>query len=102
MAYEKSILKKTEQGILNMLQNEIKPSLPTVASTVFISPRQLQRIVKLNTGLSFTAFRQNILLNYAQKILKSNPHISLKHLSRQLGFSDPHYFSTLLKKNNIN
>ncbi len=63
-----------------------------------VSTSSLYRKIKTETGLSPKDFITEIRLQKAQEIVKENPHISLKRLALEVGYSSSFYFSKLYKK----
>lgn len=61
------------------------------------SERQLQRIIKSSTGMSFSENIQKLKMRHAARLL-SNPEISISAVSEELGYSDTGNFRHVFKK----
>ena len=69
-----------------------------LASSVFLSSRQLSRKVKSITGLTPARMVREVQLNKARKILEEHTSTSVNDLAFQCGFEHPTTFSKLFKK----
>lgn len=61
------------------------------------SERQLQRIIKSSTGMSFSENIQKLKMNQAAKLL-SNPDLSVSQIAEELGYADAGNFRHIFKK----
>lgn len=61
------------------------------------SERQLQRIIKSSTGMSFSENILKLKMNRAARLL-ANSDLSIACISQQLGYSDPGNFRSVFKK----
>lgn len=61
------------------------------------SERQLQRIIKASTGMSFSENIQQLRMNHAVRLL-DNPDISIAVIAEELGYSDTSNFRQAFKK----
>jgi len=74
-------------------------SLSEAAKIVCKSESRLSHLFQENFGKSFKQIQAEIKLDFAEKIMKSNPEITSIELSMRLGFKDPAYFSKYYKVN---
>ncbi|PHI20670.1 hypothetical protein CEQ90_06365 [Lewinellaceae bacterium SD302] len=68
-----------------------------LAENFYVSPRQLQRRLKKETGLSTGAYIREVRLNRALAFLASGEYATVKEVSAGVGFRDPEYFSTVFQ-----
>lgn len=61
------------------------------------SERQLQRIIKSSTGMSFSENIQKLKMNHAARLL-GNPDLSISAIAEELGYSDAGNFRQVFKK----
>lgn len=90
-------LKKVETIVLEQLHHS-DFNLEKLAAELFISKRQLQRRLKAATGLTAHNYLREIKLHQARRIIEQGECETLAELSYAVGFTDPHYFSTLYQK----
>lgn len=86
-----SVIKYIEENCLSDI------SLSGVAQTYHISPPHLCRLIKGHTGKTFTEYIAELRLNRAKALLSSTD-LPLKEVARNVGYSNPNYFSTVFKK----
>ena len=72
-------------------------TLKELSSFFNYSERQLQRIIKSSTGMSFSENIQQLRMNQATRLL-TNPDISIAVISEELGYSDIGNFRQAFKK----
>jgi two-component system response regulator YesN len=73
-------------------------SLHTVASHVGISPNHLSTVFSQETGENFIEYLTAVRIERAKYLLK-NTGTKNADIACETGFSDPHYFSFIFKKN---
>ncbi len=84
--------------ILKYMQDHYKTtSLSEMASFFNYSERQIQRIIKASTGLSFSQNIQKLKLSNAVRLLE-NSDLSISQISDELGYSAPENFRHAFKK----
>ena len=84
--------------ILKYMQEHFATVTLKELSTFFnYSERQLQRIIKSSTGMSFSENIQQLCMNQATRLL-ANPDISIAVISEELGYSDTGNFRQAFKK----
>lgn len=84
----------------NYIQNNFaqkKLNLQDISRDLYISPSYLARILKQYTGKSFVDALTEYRIEMAKKML-ADPEIKTCVVAEKVGFSDPHYFSTIFKK----
>lgn len=72
-------------------------TLKELSSFFNYSERQLQRIIKSSTGMSFSENIQQLCMNQTTRLL-TNPDISIAVISEELGYSDIGNFRQAFKK----
>lgn len=63
-----------------------------------VSPQHLIRLFKAETGMTPVQYINNYRVSRAQMMIRDNPNLSVKEISYELGFENPHYFSRLFTK----
>ncbi len=84
----------------NYIQNNFaqkKLNLQEISRDLFISPSYLARILKQYSGKSFVEALTEYRIEMAKQML-ADPEIKTCVVAEKVGFSDPHYFSTIFKK----
>ncbi|MDR2096090.1 MAG: response regulator [Treponema sp.] len=94
--YRSVILKAKEYIDANYREEDI--SLHTVASHVGISPNHLSTVFAQETGENFIEYLTGIRIEKAKHLL-TNTTMKSADIAGETGFSDPHYFSFIFKKN---
>lgn len=72
-------------------------NLKTIAETFHLNALYLGRILKLETGCTFTDYINSLRLKKAQELLL-HTDLSAKQISEQTGYRNDKYFNTLFKK----
>lgn len=72
-------------------------NLKTIAETFHLNALYLGRILKLETGCTFTEYMNRLRLDKAIDLL-IHTDLSAKQVSEQVGYSNDKYFNTLFKK----
>ncbi len=72
-------------------------TLTELASFFNYSERQIQRIIKDSTGMSFSQNIQKLKLRQAIHLMQ-NPNLSIAQISEELGYSAPENFRHVFKK----
>jgi len=78
--------------------HDTKINVGYLATSVFLSPRQLNRKLKSITGLSPAKFIKEIRLQTARKQLENGTIISITEVSHNVGFENISTFSSVFKK----
>jgi signal transduction histidine kinase/DNA-binding response OmpR family regulator/ligand-binding sensor domain-containing protein len=69
-----------------------------LAEELQMSTRRVQQKVKAITGMTPKQYQREIQLASARRLLEAGDFQSVAEVSRQMGFSDAHYFSKLYEK----
>ena len=72
-------------------------SVESLAARFFISPAYFGQVFKQTYGISITEHIHRKRMDYAEYLL-THEDISIKDVSRRVGFTDHYYFSKLFKK----
>lgn len=84
--------------VLKYLQENYNTvTLKQMAELFNYSDRQLQRIIKYSTGISFSENIQKLKMQQATRLLK-NPDMSIVAVAEELGYMDPGNFRHIFKK----
>lgn len=70
----------------------------TVAKECGVSVGHLGRVVRVHMGASFRAWRQQLVLEKATRLLRDQDVRSIKEVSALLGFSTPQSFSRWFRR----
>ena len=83
------------------IQNTYKSQdtcLSSIAKSVFLSPNHFSTIFSQACGITFIEYLTNMRIEEAKKLLL-NTNMKGADIAYECGFSDPHYFSYIFKKN---
>jgi two-component system response regulator YesN len=94
--YQSVIMKAREYIDQNFASEDI--SLYSTASHVGISPNHLSTVFAQETGENFIEYLTRVRIDRAKNLLK-NTAMKSAEITYEIGFSDPHYFSYIFKKN---
>jgi two-component system, response regulator YesN len=94
--YQAVIVKAREYIDLNFSTADI--SLYSTAAHVGISPNHLSTVFAQETGENFIEYLTRIRIEKAKQLL-SDTSMKSANIAYETGFSDPHYFSYIFKKN---
>ena len=94
--YQSVIVKAREYIDSNF--NSAKISLYSTAAHVGISPNHLSTVFTQETGENFIEYLTKVRIERAKLLLKTTAMRSID-IAAETGFSDPHYFSYIFKKN---
>jgi two-component system response regulator YesN len=83
----------------NFLERNVdkKVSLEDAAGVVFLSPKYLSRVFKLETGMGFSEFQQQLKLAKARELLESTS-FNINQVAEMLGYQNTETFLRLFKK----
>jgi len=73
-------------------------TLDDVSKKIAISPYYFSKLFKKTEGNNFIDYLTNLRLTKAKELLLGGG-LSMKEISREVGYSDPNYFSRTFKKN---
>ncbi|MDR2740327.1 MAG: response regulator [Treponema sp.] len=94
--YQSVILKARE--FIDQHYGDQDISLHTVAFHVGISPNHLSTVFSQDTGENFIEYLTRVRIDKAKQLLE-NTAMKNADIAGKTGFSDPHYFSFIFKKN---
>jgi two-component system, response regulator YesN len=94
--YQSVIVKAREYIDLNFSSADI--SLYSTAAHVGISPNHLSTVFAQETGENFIEYLTRVRIEKAKQLL-SETSMKSADITCETGFSDPHYFSYIFKKN---
>ncbi|MDC7239624.1 MAG: helix-turn-helix domain-containing protein [Spirochaetales bacterium] len=80
----------------NFMSQDI--SLNSLASHVSVSPNHFSTIFSQEMGVTFIEYLTSVRLEHAKELLR-NSRMKCADISYEVGYSDPHYFSFIFKKN---
>lgn len=86
------------EGIIMSHVGDRMFGIDQLADKLHMSTRRVQQKLKATTGMSPKKYQREIQLESARRILESGDFQSVAEVSRQIGFSDSHYFSKLYEK----
>ncbi|MGO1102151.1 AraC family transcriptional regulator (plasmid) [Priestia megaterium] len=84
------ILTLAKLYIKDNLSNSIK--LTDTATHLHLSSRHLSRLFKLELGISYSEYVQNVRIQRAATLLKTTD-LSIRDIAQETGFPDVHYFT---------
>lgn len=91
----------TEQKILRYIQEHFTEqsfSLRELAETFHLSQSYITRIIKQETGSSFSELLTKMRIDRAVCLLIKNPEMKLVEIAEKTGFASQHYFSRVFKE----
>ncbi len=94
--YGKVILKAKDFIEQNYSNQNI--TLPLVAEQVCLSPNHFSAIFSQECNTTFIEYLTNVRIEHAKQLIK-NTEMKGYDIAYECGFSDPHYFSYIFKKN---
>lgn len=92
---EPDVVQQIKQYIIEHSQQDI--SLEMIAKRVDLSPYYISKMFKEQLGINYIDFLTECRLDKA-KSLMSDPEMSLKEITFEVGYHDPNYFSKVFKK----
>ncbi|GGF66558.1 hypothetical protein GCM10010912_09440 [Paenibacillus albidus] len=90
----------TVQKIKAIIQTGYAGELPIsrIAEEVYLTPNYISLIFKKETGETLTDYLTRIRLGKAKELLQTTD-LKVMEISEKVGYENPHYFSTVFKKN---
>lgn len=95
MSYNHALLFET---ITKHLQMNPRCSINYLSNQLKISRRTIQEVVSAKSSKTFSALRQEVLLNEVKRLLVSKPELTIKEISFNVGFYSPRSFARSVKK----
>lgn len=89
------VAQQIKQYIIKHSQEDI--SLEMIAKKFDLSPYHISKMFKEQLGINYIDFLTECRIQRA-KSLMSDPELSLKEISFEVGYNDPNYFSKVFKK----
>ena len=80
------------------LQRKPNSSLRELSKELHVSRRTIQNVVISVTGKTFREIQEELLLARVQTILEANPGVSIKELSRDIGYRCPRSFARAVRR----
>ncbi|HHV98398.1 MAG TPA: response regulator [Clostridiaceae bacterium] len=77
--------------------NDTEISLNSVCKHLFISVSYFSLIFKNNTGKTFIEYLTSVRIEKAMELLRTT-NLRSYEISKKVGYDDPHYFSSIFKK----
>ncbi|MEQ8703300.1 MAG: ATP-binding protein [Phaeodactylibacter sp.] len=93
--HEKDWLNKVENVLWNRIDKGIEIKVKDLAQELHISERQLQRQLKLLTGLSPSGYINEIRLQRARQLINEGTYSTVAEIAYHLGYAYPSYFSKI-------
>jgi len=72
--------------------------VPWLAGELAVSERQIFRKIEKFTGLTPNKYIRNLKLCFAKELLENYTYSTVNEVASAVGLKDPHYFSSLYKK----
>lgn len=96
---EKDKINLAEEVILFLENNYMEDvTVNQIAQHFYISPASLSRIFKDHTGETLINYLIQLRLSKAKEIIEEDIEISIRQISKLVGYEDAYYFSKLFKK----
>ncbi len=96
--HEKEWLDKVEKTLWNMVDKGRAVKVKNLAPELHISERQLQRQIKLLTGLTPSEYINEVRLQKARQLLSEGNYSTVAEVAYHLGYAYPNYFSKVFTK----
>lgn len=106
--YEKTLLSGVNTEIIytrlmelmkdEQLYKDMELTLKTVADILAITPHQLSQFLNEHLGVDFRNFINRFRVEEAQRLLKSDPEMSILTICFEVGFNSKSTFNTAFKK----
>jgi AraC-like DNA-binding protein len=99
----KDLIRHKEQGPVKKVLEYMKAKDHTInlhqaAMLTDMSESRLRHKIREECGKSFTRIKEEIAMEKAEKLLRSDQSLTVQEASFQLGFKDPFYFSRAFKR----
>lgn len=73
-------------------------AISTLADELDITPNYLSKIFHQRAGCTFVAYLSKVRISAAQKLLSSNPDLSIYKVAEAVGYSNPRHFTKVFVK----
>ena len=95
MSYDRMAL---FNSISALIRKDLRMSLSQLSERLGISARTIETVVKSATGKTFRELHQEMVFSLAVSLFVSQPSLSIKELSFQVGYSSSRSFARRVKK----
>ena len=96
--HEKEWLDKVEKTLWNMVDKGREVKVKDLAHELHTSERQLQRQIKLLTGLTPSEYINEVRLQKARQLISGGSYSTISEVAYHLGYAYPNYFSRVFAK----
>ncbi len=96
--HERSKLIQKAKSFIDTNFNDPSLKMNQVAEKFNISPGHFSTVFSQEIGETFRDYLTNLRINRAKELLRSTD-LKSSEIALQVGYNDPHYFSTIFKKN---
>lgn len=90
------VVDKLKEIIRSEYAHELK--LEDLSQRVFLNPKYISRMFRLETGLSLTNYMVYIRMEKAKQLMKENPDLKVYEVANLVGYQDSVYFNKIFKK----
>ena len=98
VSYERSKLIQEAKLYIDAHFSDPELKMNQVAAKFNISPGHFSTVFSQEIGETFRDYITNLRINRAKELLRSTD-LKSSEIATQVGYNDPHYFSTVFKKN---
>lgn len=96
--YKQEWLNMVESALWNMIDKGVEKKVKDLAQELHISERQLQRQIKLLTGLTPSEYINEVRLQKARQLIIDGSFSTVSEVAYHLGYTYPNYFSRVFSK----
>ncbi|WEK55546.1 MAG: response regulator [Candidatus Cohnella colombiensis] len=93
--FKPDVVQQMKRYIIENSQEDI--SLEMIARKVDLSPFYISKVFKEQLGVNYIDFLTECRIEKAKQLM-SDPELSLKEITFEVGYNDPNYFSKVFKK----
>jgi signal transduction histidine kinase/DNA-binding response OmpR family regulator/streptogramin lyase len=96
--HEQKLLKQVEKVLWKKIDKGVETKVKDLAQELHMSERQLQRQIKLLTGLTPSEYINEVRLQKARQLILEGTYSTVSEVAYQLGYTYPSYFSKVFTK----
>ncbi len=96
--HEQEWLNQVEGTLWNMIDKGTEIKVKDLAQELYTSERQLQRQIKLLTGLTPSEYINEVRLQKARQLISDGSFSTVSEVAYHLGYAYPNYFSRVFTK----
>lgn len=96
--HERELLKQVEKILWDKIDKGVETKVKDLAQEMYMSERQLQRQIKLLTGLTPSEYINEVRLQKARQLIIEGTYSTVSEVAYQLGYAYPNYFSKVFTK----